>query len=81
MSGKGRPCSWVANFQDNLMRWVRAAELTCDRAALLVAGRAWASHSRGPGRKPGAFSYTLTRLSLSLSLISSFVSFTVCWAQ
>jgi Zn-dependent protease with chaperone function len=27
-----------ANFQDELMRWVRAAELSCDRAALLVAG-------------------------------------------
>ena len=26
------------NFRDNLMRWVRAAELSCDRAALLVAG-------------------------------------------
>ena len=28
------PSFVVANFQDELMRWVRAAELSCDRAAL-----------------------------------------------
>ena len=28
----------VQNVQDELLRWSRAAELTCDRAALLVAG-------------------------------------------
>ncbi|KAK3247581.1 plastoglobule-localized metallopeptidase [Cymbomonas tetramitiformis] len=27
----------AANIQDSLLRWLRAAELTCDRAALLVA--------------------------------------------
>ena len=32
------PSFVVGNLQDNLMRWVRAAELSCDRAALLVAG-------------------------------------------
>jgi Zn-dependent protease with chaperone function len=32
------PTFVVDNFRDNLMRWVRAAELSCDRAALLVAG-------------------------------------------
>lgn len=32
------PSFLVGNLQDNLMRWVRAAELSCDRAALLVAG-------------------------------------------
>lgn len=32
------PSFVVANFQDELMRWVRAAELSCDRAALLVSG-------------------------------------------
>ena len=34
------PSFVVGNLQDNLMRWVRAAELSCDRAALLVAGDA-----------------------------------------
>lgn len=34
------PAFVVGNLQDNLMRWVRAAELSCDRAALLVAGDA-----------------------------------------
>ena len=28
----------VSNVQDELLRWSRAAELTCDRAALIVAG-------------------------------------------
>ena len=32
------PSFVAANFNDELMRWVRAAELSCDRAALLVAG-------------------------------------------
>ena len=32
------PSFVVANFQDELIRWVRAAELSCDRAALLVSG-------------------------------------------
>ena len=32
------PAFVVDNFRDGLMRWVRAAELSCDRAALLVAG-------------------------------------------
>ena len=32
------PSFVVDNFRDGLMRWVRAAELSCDRAALLVAG-------------------------------------------
>jgi|TARA_B100000767_G_scaffold275244_1_gene311218 Zn-dependent protease with chaperone function len=32
------PTFVVDNFRDNLMRWVRAAELSCDRAALIVAG-------------------------------------------
>lgn len=27
----------ASNLEDQLMRWLRAAELTCDRAALLVA--------------------------------------------
>eukprot|EP00958_Prasinococcus_capsulatus_P018247 scaffold2119_cov355-Prasinococcus_capsulatus_cf.AAC.19 len=26
----------AANLEENLLRWLRAAELTCDRAALLV---------------------------------------------
>jgi hypothetical protein len=31
------------NLEDSLLRWVRSAELTCDRAALLVAQVASAS--------------------------------------
>ena len=32
------PAFVVDNVRDELLRWSRAAELTCDRAALLVAG-------------------------------------------
>ena len=32
------PAFVADNLRDSLMRWVRAAELSCDRAALLVAG-------------------------------------------
>jgi len=54
------PTLWVAN----------GGLLAIRRALTKVGGVADAHQPRGPGRKPGASSYTLTRLSLSLSLVA-----------